>query len=47
MSSHHEAKYYKTAQHVRVGAFDSFTCIGVGTVRGGNSETRVFDAISI
>jgi len=45
----HEAKYYKTALRVRgsVQASDSFACIGVGTARGRNSETRPFDAISI
>jgi len=49
VSSRHEAKYYKTALCVRgsVRASDSFGCIGVGTARGGNSETRAFDAISI
>jgi len=28
-------------------ASDSFACIGVGTARGGNSETCTFDAISV
>jgi len=30
-----------------VWASDNFACIGVGTARKGNSETCVFDAISI
>jgi len=49
VSSRHEAKYYKTALRVHgsVRAFDSFACIGVGTVRGGNSKTCAFDTISI
>jgi len=49
LSSRHEAKYYKTALRVcgSVRASDSFACIGVGTVRGGNSETHAFDAVSI
>jgi len=49
VSSCLEAKYYKTALRVRgsVRAFDSFTLIGAGTARVGNSKTRAFDAISI
>jgi len=47
--SRHEAKYYKTALHVRgsVRASDSFGCIGAGTARGGNSKTHTSDTISI
>jgi len=47
--SRHEAKYYKIALRVRgsVQSSDSFACIRVGTARGGNSETRVFEALSI
>jgi len=39
----------KQLLHVRgsVRTYDSFACIGAGTARGGNSETRAFDAISI
>jgi len=47
VSSRHEAKHYKTALRGSVRASGSFACIGVGTARGGNSETRAFDAISI
>jgi len=49
VSSHHEVKYYRSAQHVRGSAWasDSFACIGDGTARVGNSHTRAFDAISI
>jgi len=49
VSSRHEAKYYKTTLRVRgsVPASENFACIGADTARGGNSETRAFDAISI
>jgi len=49
VSSRHEAEYYETALRVRgsVRASDSVACIGAGTARAGNSETRAFDAISI
>jgi len=49
LSSRHEAKHYTTALRVRgtVRTSDSFACIGVGTARGRNSETRAFNAISI
>jgi len=49
MSSHHEAKYYKTALCVSgsVQASDSFACTGVGTAREANSKTCALDAISI
>ena len=41
MSSHHEAKYYKTALCVRgsLRASDSFACVGASTASVGNSET--------
>jgi len=49
LSSRNEAKYYKTALRVRgsLRVSDSFACTGVGTGRGGNSETRALNAISI
>jgi len=42
VSSRYEVKYYKTSLRVRgcVQASDSVACIGVGTARGGNYETR-------
>jgi len=41
MTSCHEVKYYKTALRMcgSLRAFDSFTCIGAGTTRVGNSGT--------
>jgi len=49
VTSRHEPDYYKIPLRVpgSVRAFDSFACIGVCTARGGNSDTRAFDAISI
>jgi len=49
VSFRHDAKYYKRALRVfgSVQSSDSFACIGAGTARLGDSETRTFDAMPI